>query len=126
MPIVKGAGKKASTDQGPPKVRAATSPPKRAGPVSATLGPAGLQTSGPASSDTAWEDFDESAYLVAFPDVARSIKDGQFPSALRHYESNGRHEGRLTDPRYEAAVRADTTGFPAASVDGIYGCKDGQ
>ncbi|WP_157900875.1 glycosyltransferase family 2 protein [Mycobacterium terramassiliense] len=126
MTIVKGAGKKASADQSPPKVRAATSPPKRAEPVSATLGPAGLRTSFPVSADTAPEDFDESAYLAAFPDVARSIEDGHFPSALRHYESYGRHEGRLTDSRYEAAVRADTPGFPAASVDGIFGCKDGQ
>ena len=115
MTIVGGAGKKASTDQSPPKVSAATSPPNRAEPVSATL-----------SSDTAPEDFDESAYLAAFPDVARSIKDGQFRSALHHYESYGRREGRLTDPRYEALVRADTAGFPAACVDTIYGCKDGQ
>ncbi len=112
MTIVKGAGKKASTDQSPkvraatstdqspPKVRAATSPPKRAEPASATLGPAGLRTSFPVSADTAPEDFDESAYLAAFPDVARSIEDGHFPSALRHYESYGRHEGRLTDSRY--------------------------
>lgn len=140
MTIVKGAGKKASTtkastDQSPPKVsaatsppkRAATSPPKRAEPVSATLGPARLRTSLPASADTApREDFDESAYLAAFPDVAGSIKDGQFSSALRHYESYGRHEGRLADPRYEAAVRADTAGFPAGSVDAVFGCKDGQ
>ncbi len=36
------------------------------------------------------------------------------------------HESRLTDPRYEAAVRADTAGFPAGNVDKIFGCKDGQ
>lgn len=115
MTIVEGAGKNASRDQSPPKVSAAASPPKRAEPVSATL-----------SSDTAPEDFVESAYLAAFPDVARSIEAGEFPSALHHYEFHGRREARLRDPRYEALVRADTAGFPAASVDRIYGCKDGQ
>jgi GT2 family glycosyltransferase len=96
-------------------VSAATSPPKRAEPVSATL-----------SSETAPEDFDESAYLAAFPDVIRSINTGQFRSALHHYESHGQTEGRLADPRYEALVHADTAGFPAAFVDRVYGCKDGQ
>ena len=71
MTIVDGAGENASTEHNPPEVRAATSPSKRAEPVSRTL-----------SSDTAPEDFDELAYLAAFPDVVRSIKDGQFPSAL--------------------------------------------
>jgi GT2 family glycosyltransferase len=115
MSLADGAGKIASTDQSPPKVGAATSPPKRPVQVSATL-----------SSDTAPEDFDESAYLAAFPDVARSIKAGQFLSALHHYEFYGKRESRLTDPRYEAFLNADTAGFPAACVDRIYGCKDGQ
>ena len=87
MNIVDGAGKNASTDQSLPKASAATSPPNRAEPVSATL-----------SSDTAPEDFDESAYLAAFPDVARSIKDGKCPSALDHYQFFGSREGRLTAP----------------------------
>jgi GT2 family glycosyltransferase len=123
MTIVKGAGKIASTDQSP---RMATSPPERAELVSATLGPPRLRTSFPVSSDTAPEDFDESAYLAAFPDVVRAIKAEEFPSALQHYEYTGRREGRLTDPRYEALISADTAGFPAAHVDAIYGCKDGQ
>jgi GT2 family glycosyltransferase len=96
-------------------VSAPTSPAKRAEPASASP-----------SSDTAAEDFDEAAYLTAFPDVAKSIKSGQFPSAINHYESYGKREGRLTDPRYEALIRADTGGFPAACVDRVYGCKDGQ
>ncbi len=115
MTIVDGAGKIASTEQSPPKVSAAKSPPERAEPVSATL-----------SSDTAPEDFDESAYLAAFPDVARAIKTGEILSALHHYDLNGQREGRLADPRYQALVRADTAGFPAAYVDRVYGCKDGQ
>jgi GT2 family glycosyltransferase len=113
--IVDGAEENVSTDQSPPKVSAATSPPKRTEPLSATL-----------SSDTAPEDFDESAYLAAFPDVARSIRDGECPSALDHYELCGSREGRLTHPDYEAIIRADTAGFPEASVDRIYGCNDGQ
>jgi GT2 family glycosyltransferase len=114
MTIVDGAGENASTDQSPPEV-SATSPPKRPEPVSMTF-----------SSDIAPEDFDELAYLAAFPDVVRSIKAGEFPSALDHYNFYGRREGRLADPRYEDLVRADTAEFPAANVDKIYGCKDGQ
>src|SRR5262245_58750633 len=117
MAIVAGAGMNASTDQSPAKARGAASPAKRAEPVSATLGPAGLRTYVPVFSDTVPEDFDELAYLAAFPDVARSIKAGQFPSALAHYEFYGRREDRLMDPRYEAAAHADTAGFPAANVD---------
>jgi GT2 family glycosyltransferase len=115
MTVVEGAGKNASTNQRSRKVSPATSPPKPADQVSPTL-----------SSDSAPDDFDESAYLAAFPDVAGSIKAGQFPSALHHYEFHGRREGRLADPRYEALIRADTAGFPAASVDMVFGCKDGQ
>lgn len=115
MAIVKGAGKSASAARSHPDVSTAASPSMRAEPVSATL-----------SSDADPEDFDESAYLAAFPDVAHSITTGQFLSAVHHYEFYGRREGRLTDPRYEALVRADTAGFPAACVDKVYSCKDGQ
>jgi GT2 family glycosyltransferase len=109
------ADKNASTAQSPPKVSAVSSPPNRAGQVGATL-----------SSDNAPEDFDESAYLAAFPDVAGSIRAGKLRSALHHYQFHGKREGRLTDPRYEALLRADTAAFPAACVDRIYACKDGQ
>lgn len=115
MTTMKGADTNASPGQSLPKVSATTSPPKRAEPVSA-----------PFSSDTGPEDFDESTYLAAFPDVAQSIRAGDFLSALQHYEFHGRREGRLTDPVYEELVRADTAGFPAACVDRIFGCKDGQ
>ena len=115
MTTVEGAGKSASTFRSSPKVNAATLLPNRAEPAGATL-----------SSDNAPEDFDESAYLAAFPDVAGSIKAGKLRSALHHYQFHGRREGRLTDPRYEALLRADTAGFPAACVDRIYACRDGQ
>jgi hypothetical protein len=115
MTTIGGRGKNTSTDPSPPKVSAASTPPKRAGAVGATV-----------SSDDAPEDFDESAYLAAFPDVAGSIKAGKLRSALHHYQFHGRREGRLTDPRYEELLRADTAGFPAACVDRIYACKDGK
>ena len=115
MTIVDGSDKIASTKQSSPNVSAAEPPPEQVEPAIATL-----------SSDTAPEDFDESTYLAAFPDVARSIKGGQFLSALQHYEFHGSREGRLTDPRYEALLRADTAGFPAACVDRMYACKNGQ
>jgi GT2 family glycosyltransferase len=96
-------------------VSAATSLPGRAEPVSATR-----------ASDAPPDDFDEAAYLLAFPDIAGAIAAGEFRSASHHYEFWGRHEGRLTDPRYEAAILTDTAGFPAANVDKVFGCKDGQ
>jgi GT2 family glycosyltransferase len=121
MPIAKGAvgatpyqwlpGKNAPT-VGSPQAEA---PGQRSEPV-------GMAN----SSDAALEDFDESAYLAAFPDVVESIKAGHFHSALAHYEAHGHQEGRLTDADYEALVRAGTAGFPAASVDEIYGCPDGK
>ena len=126
MTIVRSARKNAPIDESPPQVGTRTAPEKRAESAGATLGPARLRTSLPVSSEAAAEDFEESAYLAAFPDVAKCIKAGEFSSALRHYESYGRHEGRLRSPKYEAAIRADTVGFPAGSVDKVFGCKDGQ
>jgi GT2 family glycosyltransferase len=110
-----GAGIITSTNKNPSKKSAATSSPERAEPAGATI-----------SDDAPPEDFDESAYLAAFPDVAGSIKAGKLRSALHHYQFHGRREGRLADPRYEALLRADTAGFPEACVDRIYACKDGQ
>lgn len=46
------------------------------------------------------EDFDEEAYLQAFPDVAQAIADGRCVSPLQHYEMHGRHENRLTNRAY--------------------------
>jgi len=84
--------------------------------------------SGPeASSEAAPEGFDEAAYLAAFPDVAHSIKTGQFRSALHHYRVHGQRENRLADVRYQrASMRGDTNSFPPASIDAVFGCKSGR
>jgi GT2 family glycosyltransferase len=112
MSIADGAGTIASTEQSATDWSAESLAPS-------SVGAAMLPNEAP-------EDFVESAYLAAFPDVARSIKAGKFGSALHHYTYYGEREGRLSDPRYETLVRADTPGFPGASVDKIYGCKNGQ
>lgn len=109
------AGNIASTNQPPSKISMPSSSPMRPLSPSAAIPP-----------DAAPEDFVESAYLAAFPDVAKSIKEGKFRSASHHYGVHGQREGRLADPRYEALVRADTPGFPAASLDRMFGCKNGQ
>jgi GT2 family glycosyltransferase len=115
MTIGKGSGKNASADRRLPKVRAPGSSPKRAEHSGATP-----------SSDALLDDFDEVAYLAAFPDIAGAIAAGEFRSASHHYEFWGRYEDRLADPRYEALVLTDTAGFPAVAIDYVYGCKDGQ
>ena len=79
------------------------------------------------SSGTAPEGFDEVAYLAAFPDIVRSIKTGQFQSALHHFRVHGQREGRLNDIRYQrACVKGNTASFPPASIDGLVGCMTGQ
>jgi GT2 family glycosyltransferase len=84
-------------------------------------------SSSDASPEVVPEGFDEIAYLAAFPDIARSIKTGQFRSALHHYLVHGQRENRLTDIRYQkASSRANTGSFPPASIDVVIGCKTGQ
>jgi GT2 family glycosyltransferase len=79
-----------------------------------------------ASPEVAPEGFDELAYLAAFPDVAHSIKTGQFRSALHHFRVHGQRENRLNDLRYQrASIRRNTNSFPPASIDAVYGCKMG-
>ena len=45
-------------------------------------------------------DFNEEAYLLAFPDVAQAISDGICTSPLQHYMDHGRHENRLFHHSY--------------------------
>ena len=104
------------TAESPPKLITGTDPTKDV----AAGSPGG-------SVETAPEGFDEVAYLAAFPDIARSIKTGQFQSALHHYRVHGQREGRLTDVRYQrASIKGNTANFPPASIDGLVGCKAGQ
>lgn len=80
-----------------------------------------------ASPEVVPEGFDEIAYLAAFPDVALSMKTGQFRSALHHYRVHGQRENRLNDFRYQrASIRGNTNSFPPASIDAVYGCRAGQ
>jgi GT2 family glycosyltransferase len=44
--------------------------------------------------------YDEDAYLRAFPDVAQAISDGICTSPLQHYMDHGRHENRLSHHSY--------------------------
>lgn len=41
------------------------------------------------------DQFNESEYLAANPDVAVAVRSGQFSSGLEHYEKYGKKEGRL-------------------------------
>lgn len=41
------------------------------------------------------DQYNELEYLVANPDVAAAVRDGQFGSGLEHYEAYGKHEGRM-------------------------------
>jgi SAM-dependent methyltransferase len=41
------------------------------------------------------ENFDESGYLAANPDVAEAVRKGQFKSGRQHFEGHGRKESRL-------------------------------
>src|SRR5690606_31563971 len=43
-------------------------------------------------------DFDESDYLLANPDVARAVAEGQFRHGLEHYKLYGKAEGRRLYP----------------------------
>ena len=72
-------------------------------------------------------EFDETAYLAAFPDVADAVRTGELGSALEHYRIAGRLEQRLQRPEYRRQVGStaakpettpanDKTG-PAVSLD---------
>ena len=52
------------------------------------------------STDDAPPNFDEDAYLLAFPDVAKAVSEGVCRSPLQHYMEYGRHENRLALDSY--------------------------
>jgi GT2 family glycosyltransferase len=49
-------------------------------------------------------DFDEEAYLRAYPDVAAAVGRGELQSGLQHYLMAGRAERRLDHPHYQQQV----------------------
>jgi GT2 family glycosyltransferase len=52
-------------------------------------------------------DFNESAYAIAFPDVAESVRVGKCPSFLAHYTRHGAGENRLSQKQYQIALRTE-------------------
>jgi len=67
------------------------------------------------------EEFDEVAYLLAYPDIAESIRAGACKSALEHYNLYGESEQRLADSRYlRARATGDTAQFVPSHVDLVY------
>lgn len=69
------------------------------------------------------DNFDERAYLEAFPDVAQAIESGRCVSALQHFQRHGQVENRLSDERYRRAVIGNSRTFPPANVDLVLGCS---
>jgi SAM-dependent methyltransferase len=54
------------------------------------------------------ENFDESGYLAANPDVAAAVRNGQFKSGRQHFDGHGRKESRLVRfPRSIADVQQE-------------------
>jgi GT2 family glycosyltransferase len=51
-------------------------------------------------------DFNEAAYLAAFPKVSEAIRAGTFKSALDHFLRKGGGESRLLEARYQKALAA--------------------
>ena len=54
--------------------------------------------------DGSTPDFDEAAYLAAFPKVAENVRSGNLKSAHEHYLRHGAVEKRLQMPRYRKAL----------------------
>ncbi len=69
------------------------------------------------------DNFDEEAYLEAFPDVAEAIQSGHYASALQHFQHHGQVENRLSDERYRRAITGNSRTFPATNVDLVLGCN---
>ncbi len=61
----------------------------------------------PASLPDIEGNFDEDAYLRAFPDVAQAMERGELTSGLQHYLLAGRAERRLQDPHYVEQIIRD-------------------
>jgi GT2 family glycosyltransferase len=71
-------------------------------------------------------DFDEIAYLEAYPDIAAAVRSGEWRSGWHHYRTHGAGENRLADTRYLRAVFGCTSSFPAAAADRMCISKAGR
>ena len=76
--------------------------------------PLSLAAGDPSDPDT---DFNEAAYLHAFPDIAAAVKRGEVASALDHYLLNGRDENRLQRPEYRRQIAEAFGGGPMTAAD---------
>ncbi len=61
-------------------------------------------------------DFDESAYLRAFPDIAEAVRRGMLPSGLAHFRQTGQAELRLEKPEYRALLGTGASRAPPQVV----------
>jgi len=54
------------------------------------------------------ENFDETGYLAANPDVAEAVRSGHFRNGRQHFDGHGRKEGRLVRfPRSIADIQEE-------------------
>ncbi|WP_249503866.1 glycosyltransferase [Sphingomonas glaciei] len=70
-------------------------------------------------------DFDEQAYLTAYPDVAEQVRAGNQKSGFNHFLMHGRHEGRVRAsgefvPAPQAALSAARPDGAASQVGPIF------
>lgn len=71
-------------------------------------------------------EFDEIAYLEAYPDIAKAVRSGGWSSGLHHYRVYGARENRLSDKRYLRAASGCTANFPPGSVDRVLISLEGE
>jgi len=71
----------------------------------------------PAGKAAAEPDFEEAAYLAAFPDVAQAVRNGSLNSALEHYRVAGQLERRLQRPEYRRLLGRSSPEPPVRPAD---------
>ncbi len=72
--------------------------------------------------------FNESAYLLANPDVGEAVADGRLPGAWDHYQLYGQREGRKagTDSYCSGLAEFDAVLFDCADRDTVLPCLVGR
>ena len=66
------------------------------------------------------DNFDETTYLRAFPDIAEAVRRGTMASGRAHFERSGRAEGRLDKPEYRQlrGIRREPMA-PSVAIDAL-------